>query len=130
MKKKKTERTKIRNKLDKEYSIAVRAVNKCEYCGQEGTLNAHHIFGRSNFGVRWDLDNGVCVCVSHHVFGKLSFHKSPIEMIEWIKGVRGEEWYERLREKAKEIKKYSIGELKELLEHYKEKNKEKDNELD
>lgn len=84
------------------------AGNRCEFCGSTKRLNAHHIFSRSNFTVRWDIDNGVCLCVSHHTFGNQSFHKSPAEMLEWIREKRGEEWYEGLRKKACEIVKVEV----------------------
>jgi 5-methylcytosine-specific restriction endonuclease McrA len=99
----KKERTKERNRLDKEWREAIcqRADNKCEYCGKSGRMNAHHIFSRSNLSVRWDLDNGICLCVGCHVFANHSFHKAPAESIEWLKLNRGEEWYDALRLKAK-----------------------------
>lgn len=116
------------NKLDKMWRELIYhyAGYKCEYCGESGRLNAHHIFSRSNSAVRWELKNGVCVCVSHHVFGNLSFHKAPAEMIEWIKGERGEEWYNSLRDLAnRNVKKRMIAEeyydiLKPLYEEIKE----------
>ena len=80
--------------------VKVKANNRCEYCGKTSSLNSHHIFSRSNKSVRWDEDNGVCLCVSHHVFGNFSAHKAPADFIEWIKGVRGEDWYKRLRKSA------------------------------
>ena len=88
--------------LDDLWSKAVKALagNKCEYCGKVTGLNSHHVFSRSNNRVRWDTDNGVCVCVLHHVFGLFSAHKSPIEFVEWIKEARGVGWYEKLRAKA------------------------------
>lgn len=89
--------------LDDTWSKAVkeRVGYKCEYCGKTETLNSHHIFSRSNKKVRWDMDNGICLCVLHHVFGIFSAHKSPLEFGEWLKETRGIDWYERLREKAK-----------------------------
>src|SRR3990167_420167 len=74
---------------------------KCEYCGKTTGLNSHHIFSRSNRRVRWDLDNGISVCVLHHVFGTFSAHKAPIEFVEWLKEYRGEDWYLKLIVKAK-----------------------------
>lgn len=122
----KTERAKIKDKLDKEWRIAVynKAGNRCEYCGKQETLNAHHIFSRSNLTMRWLISNGVCVCVAHHVFGNISFHKAPIEMLEWIKEKRGKEWYDWLLRVSHTVTKYSVIELKELLEYYRKKNKE------
>lgn len=80
--------------------VKVRAGGKCEYCGKITGLNSHHVFSRSNKRVRWDIDNGVCVCVLHHIFGLFSAHKSPIEFIEWLKERRGNDWYNGLRERA------------------------------
>jgi hypothetical protein len=82
-------------------AVKIRAGDRCEYCGKITTLNSHHIFSRSNMATRWDVNNGVCLCVSHHVFGKMSAHKAPIEFVEWLKEKRGELWYEQLRAKAK-----------------------------
>ena len=95
------------NKLDKLWAEAVklRADNKCEWCGKMSGLNSHHIFSRSNRTVRHDPDNGVCLCVSHHVFGNQSAHKSPVEFIEWLRNRRGEAWYEVLRGRANIISK-------------------------
>jgi len=77
---------------------------KCEYCGKTETLNSHHIFSRSNRSVRWDVDNGVCLCVAHHTFSSaFSAHKSPIEFIIWLQEKRGQEWYDNLRIKARSI---------------------------
>lgn len=99
----------ITKKLDDKWSLEVkeRAGFKCEYCQNEHKpLNSHHIFSRSNKAVRHDLDNGICLCVGHHTFSsKFSAHKTPAEFIEWIKEYRGLDWYERLRAKARRVKK-------------------------
>lgn len=89
--------------VDKLWSILVKlnAGGKCEYCGKYEGLNSHHIFSRSNRATRWDEQNGVCLCVSHHVFGTFSAHKAPIEFAEWLKEKRGEQWYEALRIRAR-----------------------------
>ena len=98
----------IDGKLDIAWSklVKVRAGFKCEipYCKHKPTLNSHHIYSRSNRSVRWDLGNGVCVCVLHHIFGLFSAHKAPIEFAEWLKEKRGVEWYEKLRLRARSIK--------------------------
>jgi len=86
--------------------VKERAGFKCEYCGSDKNLNSHHIFSRANRSVRWDLDNGVCVCSLHHIFSsQFSAHLSPIEFSEWLKDKRGQEWYDNLRVKAKSIAK-------------------------
>lgn len=75
----------LQNKLLKLWSIKVRerAGNKCEVdgCSSGNLLNAHHV---ENFKVhqelRFDLNNGVCLCQSHHKFIAKSAHKSFIFM--------------------------------------------------
>ena len=97
-------------------AIHKRADYKCEYCGKKSTLNAHHIFSRSNYFLRWNLDNGIALCVAHHIFGNFSAHKSPIEFVEWLKEKRGVEWYENLRQGARKT-------VENMFEH-KEKAKQ------
>lgn len=94
--------------------IKARAGFKCEYCGKEQGLNAHHIFSRSNMATRWDVNNGISLCVSHHVFGKFSAHKAPLEFAEWIIENRGQVWYEELKRKSKTIASRTNSEKKEL----------------
>lgn len=87
--------------------VKLRAGNVCEYdgCGQTRYLNSHHIFSRTNFSTRWDLDNGICLCAKHHMLGNFSAHKAPLEFAEWLREKRGEEWYKELLKKTKKIEK-------------------------
>ena len=93
----------IDSKLDDAWALLVklRAGNKCEYCGKISPLNSHHVYSRSKKSTRWDVINGVCLCVGHHTFSSsFSAHKTPTEFTEWIKENRGEEWYNKLRLRA------------------------------
>ena len=83
--------------------VKERAGYKCEYCGKTEYLNSHHVFSRTNYSVRWDVNNGVCLCAGHHVLGNFSAHKAPLEFADWLKGKRGEEWYGKLLLKAKKV---------------------------
>ena len=113
---KKTQRQKVRHKLDKLWSQKVRSIGKCEFCGSKDSLNGHHIYSRTNLATRWDLNNGVCLCSGCHVFRSLSAHKSPMEFSEWLIEQRGEEWLSELRLKAKSVVKYTIADLEDILE--------------
>lgn len=98
---------KIRQKKDEQWSQAIKERDgfKCFYCGKDKYLNSHHIFSRSNYKVRWDMDNGVTLCSGCHTMSsKFSAHKTPIEFIEFMKDKWGDEWYERLRAKARKVK--------------------------
>jgi predicted restriction endonuclease len=105
--KKKPTKTQLNKKADTEWSLSVKekAGFKCEVCGSTQSLNSHHIFGRKNYSTRWDIDNGICLCVGHHKFNpKFSAHESPTLFTDWVKQYRGLEWYEKLRAKAISIK--------------------------
>jgi hypothetical protein len=105
-------------KLDKLWSLLVkhRAGWRCEYCGsREKMLNSHHIYSRSNRSTRWDLTNGVCLCVGHHTFStEFSAHKTPTEFTEWLYKEKGEEFMSNLRVQAHAIAKLKPFEKEEL----------------
>ena len=121
VKKAKTERKKLRDQLDHCWAVIVKQRgNVCEYddCNKVTYLNAHHIFGRSNLSVRWDLDNGICLCPGHHTFSTFSAHQSPA-FTDWIKEHIGIERYRRIEARSYLIRKWTIPELKEQLEKFK-----------
>ena len=89
----------LKKLLDTLWSRAVKilAKERCEYCGSTQYLNSHHIFGRRNFPVRWNVNNGVCLCAKCHQFSsKFSAHQTPTLFTDWIKEKRGLEWYSQL----------------------------------
>jgi hypothetical protein len=111
-------------KLDTAWSLLVKlkANNCCEYCGSRSSLNSHHIFTRVNRATRWDTDNGISLCASHHILNsKFSAHGTPTIFTEWIINERSEQWHTLLRIKANSTSKLHPFE-KELL--LKELNKE------
>ena len=88
----------LRNKLFKLWSDAVRssAKFKCEYCGIENKainingvstkLDAHHLVSRKvkDMPLKFDINNGICVCPICHKWGMPSFHRDPITTITWL----------------------------------------------
>ena len=47
--------------------IKRRTGNKCQFCGREDKLHAHHIFPISKFPkLATDLSNGMCLCNQCH----------------------------------------------------------------
>ena len=121
VKKAKTTRKKLRDQLDHYWAVIIkqRAGNVCEYCSKVNYLNSHHIFGRSNLAVRWDLENGICLCPGHHTFSTFSAHQSPA-FTDWIKERIGIERYRRIEARSYTIRKWTIPELEELLKEFKE----------
>ena len=94
------------NKLDDAWSKRIRQYGRCEVCGKTNRLNAHHFYSRSIRVLRWDIDNGFCLCVGCHVFSpNFSAHKTPAEFFEWAVEKRGREWYDDLKTKKNTIKK-------------------------
>ena len=117
----------LNKQLDDYWKLAVKIKYnwKCVYCGETHYVNAHHIFGRVNRSVRWDLDNGLCLCPLHHTLGSFSAHQSP-EFVDWIKGYIGIKEYNELMTKANTIKKWTYEEKEELLAELKAYTKEND----
>ncbi len=107
-------RKQLEKRLDLAWARAVknRAGFKCEYCGKMSTLNAHHIYSRAKKSVRWDVDNGICLCVAHHVGTQFSAHKTPVPFGLWLTKKRGQKKMNLLNAKANQIGKYAEFELK------------------
>ena len=109
----------INNKLDKLWADKVKEVGKCEVCGKKTHLNAHHLFSRTNYSLRWDLDNGICLCSGCHTLNSsFSAHKTGIEFTFWIIDKKGIKFINMLRDKAKNSKKPSLKQKKELLDKW------------
>lgn len=116
-------------KLDDAWSklVKLRAGKKCEYCGKTSPLNSHHIFSRSNKSVRWDIENGVCLCVGHHTFSStFSAHKTSVEFTYWLEEQKGKEFMQELSLRAHSVKKWTKFEKEELLNELNEKIKNHD----
>jgi hypothetical protein len=110
---------KLSKKLDEAWSLAVKkkAGYKCEVCGigESGHLNSHHIVGRRNRMVRWDIRDGVCLCVKHHRFGIESAHEDPLWFREWLEENRWED-YAYLYTVKNQIKKWTLEDMEKQLE--------------
>lgn len=119
-------------KFDNKWSKLVkkRAGNKCEvdWCTKTKYLNAHHIFSRNNWSTRYDLDNWIALCPSHHTFNnKFSAHRTPLEFAEWLINKRWEEWYYDLKRKSKKLWDNNYDKIEKYLDDKeKELNESKD----
>jgi len=110
-------KSQLAKKLDDAWSLACKkkAGWKCEVCGARKSLNSHHIVGRRNRTLRWDLRNGVCLCVSHHKFGLESAHEDPLWFKEWLEDKRWED-YAHLYQIKNQIKKWTLEDMQEQLD--------------
>jgi len=103
-------------KLDNAWSKAVRlkAKNKCEVCGKTESLNSHHIEGRRNYALRWDIQNGVCLCSGCHVFKKESAHQSPEWFHFWLEDNKWQD-LQYVMNNRNDIKKWTIEDMQDKL---------------
>tara|TARA_R110002020_G_scaffold73987_1_gene189650 strand:- start:11717 stop:12076 length:360 start_codon:yes stop_codon:yes gene_type:complete len=107
----------ISKKLDKAWADKVKEYGMCESCHKTSYLNAHHFYSRSIRVVRWNVDNGFCLCVGCHVFSSsFSAHKTPAEFVEWAVDRRGIRWYEDLKELKNTMIKFTDLDFDMLLE--------------
>ena len=87
--------------------VKERAGNKCEYPGcsiNYTQLHPHHYFNRKNKSVKYDPDNGICLCHIHHTRGNEAAHLDPDFKEKWIaSGKRPEGWLEELTKNKNEI---------------------------
>ncbi len=116
----------IDKKLDDAWSelVKLEAGMECEVCGKKDRLNSHHIYSRSKRSVRWDVLNGVCLCVGCHTFNSnFSAHKTPTEFTYWLHETYGDEYMEELKTKAHKTVKWFKHEKEELLQELRDKIK-------
>ena len=116
----------IEKKLDDAWSklVKLRAGLKCEYCGSTSRqLHSHHLYTRSRLSTRWDVENGISLCATHHVLGNFSAHKSPREFNEWLDQYKGIEFMDRIRVKSHDYGKLTKFEKELLLKELNEQIK-------
>ncbi len=102
------------------WSKVVRMSWVCEYCWEKEYLNAHHIFGRNNKSVRWEVSNGICLCSWHHTFSnEFSAHKTPSEFTYWLEKRRWRDYMDNLQEMAHIPMKVTSEYLQEQILYFK-----------
>ena len=82
----------LKKKADQLWSKLILLKGSCEVCGKRENLNAHHIVGRRNLRLRYDLKNGVCLCAGHHTLRMDSAHQDPIEFMFWLMNHRPDDY--------------------------------------
>ena len=63
--------------------------------GGDSTLHAHHIAGKPNYRLRYELDNGICLTSGEHKFGIHNQGRQK-EYEEHIKKAKGGDIFERM----------------------------------
>lgn len=93
-----------------------RANYKCEICGEDSTINAHHIITRKAYIIRWDIENGVCLCFLHHKYGIVSAHDGGEIFIRWL-DKNYPKRADSLRKKLSQKKTWDIKAYKQLFKN-------------
>jgi len=78
-----------RSKADKAWADLVRKMygGECAVRGCTCTerINSHHILCRDRYRhLRYDINNGIALCPSHHKWGKESAHRNPIWFAHYL----------------------------------------------
>lgn len=99
----KTANQKLVKALDELWGLCVRerAGHMCQFihprtgekCGRAGN-QPHHIFRRGKFSTRWDVTNGVCLCLYHH---KEVAHKDYELFRDFVVPFLGEDVFNHLK---------------------------------
>jgi len=116
---KKPSRKYLKKKADKLWSDIIRQRNDgmCEIsdCGKPGG-QPHHIVGRKNLILRHDLRNGINLCYTHHVGGKLSTQNDPIWFLDWLKTNRAKDYNYLMKKKHRIVYQVDYQEKIKLLQ--------------
>ena len=75
----------------------IKRAGQCEWCYSTKVLQAHHIFSRTYWAVRFDLENGVCLCRYCHIF---RLKKENREFWKWIETKRNINYLEMRKSQA------------------------------
>lgn len=116
----KSEKKKLKDKCDLLWSKIIKNIGECEKChSRTKALNSAHIMSRRYLQTRWDLENGLCLCVGCHFWA----HQNPIEFTHWVEEYLGEDIIEKLRKKANYIGKVDLEEVHIYLKGIYERTK-------
>lgn len=120
---KKITKKKLRKKCDRLWSLIIRQKNNgyCEQCGSPAN-NPHHVIGRANYVLRWDIRNGCLLCQNCHWLQRYSAHQDPLGFMEWFQSSRPGD-YEYLKQKKNQIAYINYDEILEHLRMKKNHNK-------
>ena len=65
----------------------------CVICGNKDKPNAHHILVRERHSYKYEVDNGITLCVLHHLFSRhISAHNASLPFYTWLAANRPEQF--------------------------------------
>lgn len=91
----------LKKKADILWSKIIKAKynNQCAFCPETYAIAGHHIRSRRFGNTRWDTDNGVSCCRSHH----WQAHKDPEAFRRQLRDLIGEKMIDSLFKKSQKI---------------------------
>lgn len=114
-----TEYQRVTKKCDKLWADIIK--NKagwiCEWCGKtkiQVMMNAAHIIRRGNKSTRWDIRNGLCLCVGCHYRFDNSGNRGDV--LEWLEGRIGRKLLKELTILGREGKQWLVNDLRAVKE--------------
>lgn len=105
------------NKIDELFSELVKNRDgwKCIETNATSGLNTAHIISRDYHAIRWSFNNAVTLSVGRHKY----YTHHPVEWKRFINQKFGQGYYEALEYRALGRKTYSLDDLKDLYEQFK-----------
>ena len=91
----------------------------CEKCGRklpEQCLDPHHIFKTRKKSVKWDPDNGSCLCNLAPFWCHRWAEGHPNDAEDFFLEKRGGEWFRSLFQKARKTVKFSVDDIQKIRE--------------
>lgn len=102
-----TNKQKLRSRADKLWfgAVLLKYGDKCEVCGEQA-VQAHHFFPKSLYpALRYDIDNGVPLCMKHHF---LHHHRGDPSIHLAIISRRGKKWLAGLEKKKRDCVMWAV----------------------
>lgn len=117
MKKKKSKIQNLKEELEELWKFACMARDNftCQYCGSKEDLQVHHIVSRKHMNTKFDLENGITLCKKCHAKISLNNNERMLFMLWYFKKY-GIEKYEKLQEKARVVRRWTVSELEKAIE--------------
>lgn len=90
---------------------------KCQVCGSDYRLQAHHIRSVTHHSTMLDLENGLTLCSRCHFLQKANPERFQDMILETI----GQKEYDRLKKKSQHTMKYITRDYKDMKDYLRNK---------
>lgn len=120
MRKKKTQRAKLKNYLDSLWSSLTKKAADikgelfCQWCGKPENLQSDHIVNRWKLPTRWRLENCIILCAGCHLFRK---KREPMAWAGIVLKKHGQDRVDFLNEMSVSPEKVDLEVVKRYLEN-------------